>query len=241
MNGFYKLASGLLTQNRRMTAVSNNIANANTPGYKKESVSAASFGSMLVRRTGAEPMDLGRIGLMTMADGLDVWAGQGILEQTGQNLHFAIGGPGFFAVQTPQGQGYTRSGSFSLDEEGYLTLPGVGRMLGTAGEELYVGTDNFEVVGSGLLVSGGMPLGQLAVYEIEQGALVPVGNGVYTAGDAQLMANPDVRWQTLELSNVSAVEEMSAALALQRQMQSVAQALRIYDAVQSKSNDIGKL
>ena len=94
---------------------------------------------------------------------------QGSLEETGLNLDFAIQGDGFFAIQTDNGTEYTRNGSFSLDGEGYLYLPGHGRVLGMDEQPIQLMSDQIQADGNGrifdtewrLLWAGGRSLPSL--------------------------------------------------------------------------------
>lgn len=167
VRGFYTLSSGLLTQTRKLTAVSNNLANVQTPGYKRNVVSATTFGNMVISRLdnrGSVPV--GEMNLITAADRTDVIHSQGSLKETGRNLDFAIQGQGFFGVQGENGVVYTRNGSFNVDEQGYLLSQDLGgRVLGQNGP-LMVGTDQFEADNNGNILVNGAQVGTLAVFDV---------------------------------------------------------------------------
>ena len=128
--GFYNLTSGILSQSRRLDTVANNMTNLSTSGYKAEQYTDSTFQEVLISRVGnkdkSSPTVIGEESYILAPSQLYVDYSQGSLEETGLTLDFAIEGDGFFAIQTAQGVEYTRSGSFSLDGEGYLCLPAHG-------------------------------------------------------------------------------------------------------------------
>ncbi len=130
--GFYNLTSGILSQSRRLDTVANNMTNLSTSGYKAEQYTDSTFQEVLISRVGnkdkSSPTVIGEESYILAPSQLYVDYSQGSLEETGLTLDFAIEGDGFFAIQTAQGVEYTRSGSFSLDGEGYLCLPAHGRV-----------------------------------------------------------------------------------------------------------------
>lgn len=242
--GFYTLGSGMLTQSRILTAISNNLANSETPGYKKEDVSATTFGNMFISRVDEQTTPIGSLTLGTAADRMNVIHSQGALKDTQRPLDFAIQGEGFYAVQGTAGTVYTRNGSFNVDQDGYLILKNVGRVLGQNGP-IRVGTDQFTADGQGNLSVNGRVVDKIAVYNFaDYNTLRMTGEGMFTAagGAATLVQNPNVMWKTIEGSNVDPAQEMTNALALQRSLQSCSQAIKMYDQVMAKSvTDIAKL
>lgn len=234
--GFYMLGSGMITQSRILSGVSNNIANIETTGYKKEEVSSKSFGSILMRRIDSQTTTIGSVSTMRVVDEVNTIHSEGTLKETGRTLDFAIKGQGFFAVQGDNGTEYTRNGSFNVDSEGYLTATPGGRVLGQNGP-IHVGGDNFTSDSEGNIFINGQLTDKIAVYDFQDyNTLQNNGEGLYTAsGQAALMQNPTLAWKTLEGSNVDAAEEMTNALAAQRSLQSCSQALKMYDSNMEKA------
>lgn len=242
--GFYTLGSGMMTQNRILTGISNNIANADTPGYKKKVVTSTTFGNLVINRVNSsEKTPIGDMSLIVAADQTNTIHSEGTLKSTERGLDFAIQGEGFFAVQGANGTTYTRNGSFNVDDQGYLVLKNQGRVLGTNGP-IRVGTDNFTADSSGNLFVDGQPAGTLAVYNFaDYNNLKTSGEGMFTAaGGAAQMQNPSILWKTVEGSNVDAAEEMTKAITVQRGLQSCSQAIKMYDQVLAKATtEIGKI
>ena len=109
-NSVYVALSKQTAADRQMALIANNIANANTPGFKSES---SVFAQHLTKDASGSTAYVNDIG--TLRD-----TSQGPLQTTGNPLDFAIQGDGFFAVQTPQGERYTRAGNFSVNGQGEM-------------------------------------------------------------------------------------------------------------------------
>jgi len=242
VRGFYALGSGMLTQNRVLGAISNNIANIDTNGYKKSTVTTSTFGAMVVNRVDAQKTALGGVTMSNIMNTNTTIHSEGTLKSTDRALDFAISGQGFYGVQSNSGTVYTRNGSFNLDDQGYLCVKDVGRVLGQNGP-IYLGTDAITVDGQGNITAGGKVAGKLAVYDFANyDNLSKVGEGTYSGTNATLTANPQIMWKTLEGSNVDTAEEMTNAIAAQRNLQNCSQALKMYDTVLAKAvTDIGKV
>mgnify|MGYP001991604220 CR=1 FL=1 len=132
-------ATGMQAQQTRVEVISNNLANVNTPGFKR---SRAHFedllyqteqGTQAVDGTDAETTGVIQVGRGTRLAAVQRIDRQGTLEQTGRPLDLAIEGEGYFQVQMPDGGfAYTRDGSFSISDQGvivtnsgYTVSPGV--------------------------------------------------------------------------------------------------------------------
>lgn len=248
--GFYNLTSGMLTQQRNLDVVANNITNFSTAGYKGETYTSSTFDEVMYSRVGNKAKEgaaeLGTVSYIRATDQIYTDYTQGSLEATGLPLDFAIDGDGFFAVQGANGQiAYTRMGNFSLDEEGYLALADYGRVLDNEGNAIQLGTD--KVVGDdrGYLFTeeGGWILGQVGVYSFEDnGALERNDQGLFTGNGAQANADVILHWGYTERSNVSMVDQMTEMLSAQRALQSAAQLTKMYDEIMGKAaNDVGRL
>ena len=146
--GFYNLASGMLTQSRNLNVVSNNMVNIQTAGYKKDKMVSSTFQEEMMYRTGKHYKEgseaLATTSKIRTAERTYVNYEQGAFDQTDGIYDFAMGDRGFFCIETPMGIRYTRNGSFSVDEEGYLTLNGMGRVLGTDGP-IQIDNEDFTV------------------------------------------------------------------------------------------------
>lgn len=240
--GFYTLGSGILTQNRVLGTIGNNVANADTNGFKKARQTEKTFGSMLLERIDRTRTPIGTATLMNTADEAVTDFSQGTLAQTGRKLDFAIAGDGFFAVQGDGGTVYTRNGSFNVDGDGYLVLKGQGRVLGGDGVPLRPGTDDLTADRQGNLFAQGARVGRIGVFRFADNAALRVaGEGMFRGGGARPAADPQLLWKTVEGSNVDMTGEMTRALASERQLQSCSNALNLYDQTLDQAVEISKL
>lgn len=242
VRGFYMLGSGILTQSRVLSTISNNVANVETNGFKKAKMMERNFGSLLIERVDEKRTPIGTASLMDTADESVTDYSQGTLASTGRTLDFAIRGDGFFAVQGDGGTVYTRNGSFNLDGDGYLVLKGQGRVLGADGNPIRPGTDDLTADEQGDLFSQGRQVGRLAVFRFpDNAALETVGEGMFSGAGAAPAANPNLLWKSVEGSNVNMTEELTNALASQRQLQTCSQALKLYDETLDQAVELSKV
>lgn len=239
--GFYNLSSGMLTQNRNLNVISNNIANMMTPGYKRDVMLSSTFQEELFSRTGnldrSNATELNDIAMMRIATENVTDFTQGGLEDTGNPLDFALLEDGFFQIQTQNGVVYTRNGAFIIDDEGYLSLPETGRVLGTNGP-IYLGTDEITMDKAGVLRNqDNQALGQFQIVTFDDPTqLVKAGNGTFTSTVAGTPTQVSIQQKVLEYSNVDASREMVSMMEAQRALQSAAQVIKMYDQLMSKAS-----
>lgn len=247
-SGFYTAASGVLTQQRVLNVLSNNLVNANTPGYRAERVVSGTFDfELFTRMEAGNTAPLGTVvSPIRLVQEVPVAFDPASLEETGRTLDFALGGAGFFNIRQPAPEGeeegpvlLTRGGSFAVDEEGYLVLPGRGRVLGQRGEIRVEGA-GFTVESDGTVYnSRGRRVDILLVTQPPQTArLEKVDNGLYALQDAQdnqPLQEARVYQGVLERANVDINRELSLLLEAQRAFQSCSQALKIMDGMNQKA------
>ena len=250
VKGFYNLTSGMLSQGRRMDVVANNMTNVSTAGYKAEQYTDRTFDEVMVTRIGNkiktpyQTFETYQAHILA-PDQLYTDYTQGSLEETTLPLDFAIEGEGFFAIQTLDGVAYTRAGSFTLDNEGYLCLSELGRVLDREGNPIQLPTDKIDAdaVGNLYTKDNNEYLGTLGVYMFEDNqALERTPYGLFTGQGAQVNENIVIHHKWVERSNVNMVKEMVNMMSTQRLLQSAAQMSKIYDEVIKRAvNDIGRL
>jgi len=249
MRGFYNLTSGMLSQGRRLDVVANNMTNISTAGFKAEHYTDRTFDEVMVSRIGNkiktpyQTMETYQSHILA-PDQLYTDYTQGAPEETNLPLDFAIVGEGFFAIDTGDGTAYTRAGSFTLDNEGYLCLSELGRVLDPEGNPIQLPTDKLEVDKRGnLSTKDGAYLGTLGVYTFEDNqALERTPYGLFLGENAQVSEDATIMNKWVERSNVDMVKEMVKMISTQRALQSAAQMSKIYDQVIKHAvNDIGRL
>ncbi len=246
--GFYNLTSGILTQTRNQNVISNNMTNVSTPGFKSDKYMATTFREELMYRSGNIDKDnktqIGTMAMIRASDETVTDFEPGAVEPTNEIFDVALRNNGFFMVQTQDGIGYTRDGSFILDDEGYLSLPSVGRVVGRNGF-IQIGTDKIEIDSSGRITSedGRTTYGQIAVVDFnDYNNMVKGGDGVFYTNEQAVASDTQMLWKYLERSNVDAVQEMVNMMSSQRALQSASQVLKMYDQIMGKAvTDLGKV
>ncbi len=246
--GFYNLTSGMVTQQAHLNVVGNNLVNVSTAGYKGSRYTATTFDDVMYARVGnAEKIytDIGRQSYIRANSEIYVDYEQGIPEPTDIPLDFAIMGDGFFAIQGEDGNlSYTRAGSFILDDEGYLCLPGAGRVMDPDGQPILLETDKITADGQGNIYNeNGGYMGRIGVFAFEDNAqLEHNGAGFFTGQGAQVMENPQLLWKYVERSNVELIKQMTDMITCQRALQSCASVTKMYDEVMGHAaSDIGRM
>ena len=251
--GFYNLTSAMLTHQHNLNVIGNNMVNVSTAGYKQDRYVASTFDDVMYSRVTVNESagtEIGRQSYIRAASEIYTDYSQGIPEPTELPLDFAIVGDGFFAVQDAEGNvGYTRMGNFSLDEEGYLGLPGFGQVLDPQGEPIYLGTDKIRGDKEGVIYfdqpaeqGGSVAIGQLGVYSFEDNqALERDDRGLFTGEGAEQSTDYEIWNQYLERSNSDMVKQMTEMITYQRALQSAAQVTKIYDQVMTRAaSEVGR-
>ncbi|MBL6454111.1 flagellar hook-basal body complex protein [Belnapia sp. T6] len=212
------LLSRLSSQLRATQVMANNIANADTPGFRAE---RPVFASHMVRA--------GSRGELAYAVDRATWRSMapGPLATTGNPLDLALRGDGFFAIETPRGERYTRAGRFTLDATGRLTDSDGNTVLSADGTSLTFapGDTRIEVLGDGSVRSENGPVGQLRIVGFaDPQRLRPEGARLFAATDPpQPLARPQVVQGAVEGSNVSPIAEITGLTEEVRDFQFAAQ------------------
>ena len=246
--GFYNLTSGVLTHQRNLNVIANNMVNVSTPGFKQERYTATTFDEVMYSRVGnkdSEGPEIGNQSYIRATSDIYTDFTQGTLEPTGLALDFAINGEGFFAVRGDNGAvAYTRSGNFSLDDDGYLCLPGQGRVLNPQGQPIRLSTDKVHADANGVIYyNGGGTLGQVGVFAFNNNAALQRNDqGLFTGGGAQAIQTSEVLNGYVERSNTDVVKQMTEMITYQRSLQSAAQLMKMYDSLMTKATtEVGRL
>lgn len=224
--GLYIAASGMVAEQTRQAQLSNDLANASTPGYKADQSPQHSFGALLLSNT-ATGQTIGSMSTGVQLGKTFTDMTPAGMHQTGQALDFGIVGSGFFAVRTPQGVRYTRDGQFTASAQGQLVDGAGDTVLNQSGAPIQVATD------------GTVAAGSLGVFNVP--GAVKQGENLFT-GTASGRAEGSARQGVLEVSGVNPVRTMVEMIGSLRTFQSGQQAIQaIEQTLQAASTQVGSL
>ncbi|MBU4034512.1 MAG: flagellar basal-body rod protein FlgF [Proteobacteria bacterium] len=219
--GLLESVETLLNQEQRLNQITNNLANVDTPGFKKETVT---FDEMLyqVNRTRQR---VGK-GLRT-----NTVHQQGVIQKTDAPFDLAISGDGFFKVQTPAGDRYTRAGNFQRNNEGLLITANGYPVLGEGGPITITGK-KVDVAQDGTLFVDGTKIDRLASATVDPQALKKEGENLFRLMEGAVEEAPtnfQVMQGHLEKSNVNTVTEMTEMIDLYRAYEGQQKMIRAVD------------
>lgn len=206
---------------RQMDIVANNIANMNTNGFKGEKMM---FVEHLVKSRGGERILGAKLSFVrdiaTMVDMAD-----GPLERTGNPLDLAIGGDGFFVVQTEDGERYTRNGRFQLDDGGQLVNQNGQPLLSTGNQPFFLAPEDTEISISrdGTISTNNGDLGRIKLVRFENPQrLERAANGLFVGVETpEDVESPEIQQGMLEGSNVQPIFEMAKMIDIHRSYDNV--------------------
>lgn len=240
IKGIYKAASGMLPQIRKQEVISNNLANASTPGFKREGM----FLQELSQARGRY-MPKQEKWEIPMYDDIYTDYSQSVLERTGDPMNLALDGRGFMVVQSEDGQSlYTRAGNFTVSPEGLVTTPDgyalqtdAGPIQIEPGNEITVGMDGFVMV-------NGEERGRLQLVTFENmQRLERLDGSVFRAPEDERPIEPERLWVRqgyIETANVDVIREMVDMIQSFREYESSQKAIQIEDETLGKTvNEVG--
>ena len=245
--GLYSSASGIMANSFRQDVIANNLANAETTGFKRD---VASFRQRLNaaqenRRPGAwsDPHldDLGG-SLFVQPNHIDFQ--QGMIQQTGSPLDVAIQGEGFFGVDDKGKTRLTRDGRLQLDRNGSLILTGGQRVLDQKGQPISISPSAVTTINaSGQILQDGKVVAQLGVFDVaDKSKLTKLGNGLLNSPDVPTPTSATLRSEYLESSNVDPTTELAELMDTQRQLEANANMIHTQDStLQLLVNNVGKI
>jgi flagellar basal-body rod protein FlgF len=249
IRGIYTAAAGLATAQLRLGVVSNNIANAQTPGYKQDQLPEDLGKAIDLQRFATDPNGnpIGSIqlGPKVGVSQLDLTAGP--LQETSNPLDLAIGGSGFFATQASDGTTrYTRDGGFHADTDGTLRARDGSTVLDTGGQPIVLPPNSdVAIAADGTVLASGNQVAQLQLVDFAAGTqLTKVGNGMFTApaGALPTPTNGVQLYQGyLEGSNVDMTESMVQTMNLVRAYEANQKLMQMQDETLKQAvNEVGK-
>jgi flagellar basal-body rod protein FlgG len=211
LEGLYSAGAGMEAAQSQLNAVSNNIANEDTPGYQSQ---VLGFSDLLYTTDNDDPSNaIVGAGATTTDLGFDQT--QGSLQQTGSPLDVALNGPGYLQVREPNGTtGLTRNGTLELNARGQITtaagmelVPPITLPKGTQPSQVSISSN-------GTVSVGNQKVGQIKIAQVTApDKLLPQGNSVYgvtaASGPVQTAKGVTMQQGYLEQSNVDLNTEIS--------------------------------
>lgn len=211
LEGLYSAAAGMEAQQTQLDAISNDIANSDTPGYQSEEVG---FQDLLYTTENDLP-STAIVGAGASASTIGFSQAQGSLEQTGNPLDLALEGDGYFQVRLADGSsGLTRNGTFQLNAQGQITtstglelVPPITVPKGTQPNQISVGPD-------GTVSVANRKVGQITVVQVPApDKLLPQGDSIFVATAASGSPRPasgvGIQQGCLEQSNVDMDQDIT--------------------------------
>ncbi|RJQ45423.1 MAG: flagellar hook basal-body protein [Nitrospiraceae bacterium] len=232
--GIYIALSGAVLKQKHLDIFSQNIANATTPGYKKERIS---FKDYLIPVDNKPPLVTdGRV--MTEASRIITDFSSGIVMRTGNPLDLAINGDGFFALE---GGMYTRNGNFKIDNEGYLATQDNKKLLGSGGPVAVQGR-KIDVNAAGEIFVDDVSVGALRIVDFDdKSKMKKVDGGAFLTDEPGKDMQASVSQGYLEGSNVEVMKEIVQMITSLREFESYQKMIQTFDEAASKvSNEMGK-
>ncbi|MEA3357907.1 MAG: flagellar hook-basal body protein [Thermodesulfobacteriota bacterium] len=222
----YTLIDAFLTQQNRFNTISNNLANINTNAFKKDSISFN------------QTLSMENISITDFSPGP--------LQYTGNRLDVALGGQGFYKIQTPRGIEYTRNGAFSLNGDRLLVTKNGDSVLGKNGP-IKIAEGNVSIGSDGIVTAGNQTVDTLVVVNFKNPRLLKKGGESYYRyqGDVQDVFTPEnisIQQGYIEGSNVNPTEEMIKMIEIMRVFEATQKAMQsMGEATDKMINDVGIL
>ena len=245
----YMSAAGAIAYEKRMQVISNNLANINTSGFKKDK---GHF--QIIDSPDSIKEDLEKNAISKEEKQPPLWLqfetktdfSAGALKHTGNPLDLALEGDGFFCIKTEQGTQYTRNGNFSLDQDGMLvTMDGLS-VLGEGGS-INIDGNTFTVDANGNVEVDGNLVDTIKIVGFQkQDELKKTGNSLFAIYDNNTVESKveNIRLSQgfIELSNVNAIRMITEMVEVLRGYESYQKAIKTADEANAKSiNEVGRV
>lgn len=218
MSHLYETATlAMQIESARLRTISQNLANAGSAGYKRETDGAA-FAQLLAA---------------TPAAGTDF--AQGTLRSTGDPAHLALDGPGFFELRRGDSVRYSRAGAFVRDVQGHL-VDGAGYRLQAQGGDLVLRAPGWRIERDGTVIEDEQPVARLRVVDFESTASLRRAGAASFAGEgARPAREPSVRQGALENANVAGADEMVRLMETMRRFEFAQRVVQTQDELIDKA------
>ena len=264
-SGLFAAVNGALRTEMRLDVLANNLANANTTGFKEGEITFDSY----MTKPGVEQFPLPGDSFMGLrgpgdipfpfsspatnaysvtyprADGTHTNLSQGPVKKTDNPLDLALDGGGFFVLDTPDGRRYTRDGSFAINDQGELVSRNGFKVMGAGGSSLTIGTERVEIGPDGTIANSAGQVGRVLRVGLPVAGLERAGGNLYKAPAGQEInmdnAGGGILQGFLEQSNANVVRGMTQMIEANRAFETYMQMIKALDGLDGQAVQIGRL
>lgn len=253
VKGLYTAAMGMNVQAQRLEIISNDLANTDTAGYKKDVAVVASFKEEYIKRLNdtqnfvSNDKTIGKITYGAKVDEVYTDFTQGSVIATNLETDLAIQGDGFFVVQTPNGLAYTRDGNFTVNQNGDLVTKEGYNVMGQEGAinlgESYMGlAGKLSVQNNGEVYVDSEYIDTLDLASFEDNkALTKMKDNLFTGAGARQEFTGSVIQSYLETANVNPVSAMVDMITVARAYETNQKMIQTQDSLLGKAvNELGR-
>lgn len=248
LRGMYTSVSAMINLQGSQTVISNNIANANTNGFKSETLISKTFDDVLIKNNDkyvngkGTAQELGTLNLGVKIDEIKTNYEQGVIVETENQTDFALNGRGFFTVRDEQGNiFYTRDGGFNINGDGYLATSSGEQVLNSNNQPIYIGGNSISVDSNNNLVLSSGAVHKFNIVDFDDySSLNKVGQNLYSGEGAIATNNYRVQNMQKESSNVDIIESTAALMSNLRAFEANQKVVQVMDSTLSKiASEIG--
>ncbi len=256
VKGLYTAYTGMINEQNRMDVLTNNLANSDTNGFKKEGATSQAFDSLLALKIKdrsenpnlAHPIGIANLGVKVGENYTDY--SQGAFKVTDRTYDVALSGEGFFNIEYTNKAGetstmYTRDGAFVINTQGYLVNKDGDYVLGQNGRIRLDPTQDVAIDTQGNISQNGARVAQIKLTDFQDYNYIEhFGENYYrpVEGATEKAATATTNQGYIETSNVQVVQEMVEMISVSRQYESNQRLITTIDGtLQIVSNQLGKV
>jgi flagellar basal-body rod protein FlgF len=260
IRSLYTAVSGLITQEAKQDVITNNLANANTVGFKGDNIAIKKFNDVLIENYDKitngknERNVIGSLSLGSEIDGVNTTFSQGMIEDTNKWSDIAIDGKGFFAVSRNENgfnnTYYSRDGHFHANSDGILVNDSGDKVLASevndngqiigAPAQINVGSNEIKLSSDGSFNLNGVNYKLSTVDFADYNSLKKLGDNLYSGTNPIQNAGVSIRQNSLEKSNINVMNEMINMMTVSRTFESNQKVVQSIDETLGKAvNEVG--
>lgn len=256
IRSLYTTITGMITQQAKQDVITNNMANANTVGFKEDNLAIKKFDDVLIQNKSKiynginYTQSIGKLSFGSKIDETATDFTQGNIESTDSDTDFAIDGRGFFTVNRDNGTGgaqnyYTRDGHFHVNMQGYLVNDSgdyvMGRNINTGNQErISVGSGKITSDVYGNISIDGKPSYTFSTVDFNNyKTLKKVGDNLYQGDNPVGNSNISVKQKALEGSNVNPINSMVDMMSVMRTFETQQKVVQSIDQTLGQAIDVG--